>query len=238
MVGCMWWIAGAAWAAVPYAGLEWRPLSRSDLAWVDDQRTSGLGVGEHDGVVHPALGAFVGGWISARFALQGGLGVARLTSTTWVGTVWEQRHWGVVRPELAARLALIRPAEGWPVPWVLAGAYGDIPSARATSNGYDEVEQEEADLLATGDRARLAGLGGRLGVGVDLRLHPSFSVGASYSLGLHRSLYLGSDPTTVSTLVSSEAAILGTFWWDPAVRRASEASERTSLQGLGNPEGP
>jgi hypothetical protein len=218
MVRAMWWIAGAAWAAVPYAGLEWRPFGRGDLAWVEDGRTTGLGVGEGDGAVHPALSAFFGDWITPRFALQGSVGVARLTSTTWVGEVWEQRHWGVIRPELDARVALLRPTEGWPLPWVLAGAYADVPSARETSNGYDEVEQEEADLLATADRALLSGVGGRIGLGADLRVHPAFAIGASYTIGLHRSLYLGDDPTIVTTWVAGEASILATFLWDRAAR--------------------
>jgi hypothetical protein len=219
MVARMWWLAGAALAAVPYAGLEWRPLDRGDLAWVDDERTSGLAVAEEDGVVHPALSAFFGAWVSPRFALQGSLGLARLTSTTWVGEVWEQRHWGVIRPAADARFALTKPTPGWPLPWVLVGVYGDIPSARSTSNGFDDVEQYEADLLATTDRGRLSGVGARAGIGADLRVHPAFSVGASWCYTVHRSLFAGTDPTIVTTFVSGDAALLATFWWDPAARR-------------------
>ncbi len=238
MVRSMWWIASIAGAGAPYGGLEWRPLDRGDLSWIDDERTTGLAVGEQDGTVSPALSAFFGGWLTDRFALQGSLGVARLTSTTWVGEVWEQRHWGVVRPGVDARLALMRPRDRWPLPWAILGLYGDIPSARTTSNGFDETEQEEADLLATSDRARLAGLGGRVGLGVDLRLHPAFAIGATYCLAVHRSLFLGDDPRVVTSFVSGQAAILATFVWDRDALGPPEREAGTSLQGFGTAGSP
>jgi hypothetical protein len=197
-----------------FFGLEVHPLSRSDLSWEADNRVTGLAVGEFDGVVRPSVGAFFGDWLTRRIALQGSIGLARLQNTTWVGDVWEQTHWGVIRPELDARFALALPREHVPQPWILAGLYADIPSVRQSSNGFDEDEQALADEGATADFARLAGLGGRLGFGVDLRILPAFSLGALADVGIHRGLFVGDDPNVVSSWVSGEASLLATFWWD------------------------
>lgn len=217
--GGMWWLIPTALAGQTAFGLQWHPLARADVSWVDDGRTTGLAVGEMDGVVRPSLSAFFGGWISERFGLFGHLGIARLQNTTWVGDVWEQRHWGVFRPGLDARFALLKPrtdSRRMPHPWVLGGLYGDIPSVRETSNGYDDVEQDVADDAAASDRARLAGFGGRLGFGADLQVVPGLTVGAQYTLGVHQGLFLGDDADVVSSWVASEAALLLTFWWGGA----------------------
>ena len=47
----------AARAATPYAGLEWTPLGRADLTWVDSSYETGLVVGGSDGFVVPGLNA-------------------------------------------------------------------------------------------------------------------------------------------------------------------------------------
>jgi hypothetical protein len=226
----MWWCIGPALAAPVYFGVEWQPLSRADLSWLDDGRTTGLAVGEFDGVVSPATTAFVGSWLTPRWALQGTLGVARLQNTTWVGDVWEQRHWGVIRPGMSVRYALARrpepttpPAIQWPIPWLTVGGYGDLPSVRETSNAYDEDEQALADEAATADRARLAGFGGQFGAGVDWWVHPALSLGVSYTLGVHRGLFLGDDQAVVSTWVAAEAGLLATFHW-PGRTQAEPAS--------------
>ena len=138
-------------AATPVFGLEWRPLGRADLAWVEEGRTSGLAVAELDGAVRPSLSAFFGAWVSNRTAILGSLGIARLTTTTWTPAAeeggedtFQSRHWGVVRPEIDVRFA------PWghdrnPSAFLLAGVYGDIPSARDVSNAYTEEEQATAD---------------------------------------------------------------------------------------------
>jgi hypothetical protein len=206
----------AARAATPIAGVAWTPLSRSDLVWVDESRTSGVAVGEFDGVVRPALAAFGGAWISNRVGLVGSLGVARLQSTTWSGDTWRQRHWGVFRPEVDLRISLTGRAVGRPSPWLFLGLYGDIPSARDTSNGYSEVEQDAADEDAWAERARLGGIGGRLGAGVDYRLREGLALGATWSLGYHRGFLQTSDMSVVSSWLATEAALLLTFEWPRA----------------------
>lgn len=215
----MWWsLAAAALAAEPYVALEWRPLGRSDLTWVQEDRTSGLLVGSLDGFARPQAQLDVGAWLTDHVALQGSLGVARMQTTTWVGDVYTQQHWGVVRPGLDAKVRLGAPPPGLPVPWALAGVHVDLPSARDVSNGYDEAQQVTADETATADRMRLGAFGGRLGVGVEQRLIGGLSLGAQYTLQWQRSLFVDTDPRTITSLTTGEAAVLLLFDWpgDPA----------------------
>lgn len=202
-----------AHAVEPLAGVAYSPLGRSDLAWLDDGRTTGLGVGEFDGVVRPQLSAFGGVWLSPRVGLVGSLGIARLQATTWVGETWTQRHWGVVRPEVDVRWTIVKRRVAFPVPWLVVGVYGDIPSARSTSNGWSRAEQRAADEVAAADRARLGGVGARIGVGADYRITPNVAIGATWSALWHHATVAGSEALTVSSWVASDASLLLTFEW-------------------------
>lgn len=210
-------LLGFAEAATPFAGLEWRPLARSDLVWVDEQRTSGFAVGEFDGTVRPALQAFGGAWVSRRIGVGGALGVARLTNTTQVDDIIRQRHWGVIRPSLDLRIALLRRSVAGdprrPLPWVIAGIHADVPSARDLSNGYTEDERAAADEASTIERARLAGLGGRVGVGLDYPIAPGLSLGALYTLQWHRGIFRTDDLSIVSQWLATDAAVVLVFEW-------------------------
>jgi len=206
-------LAALAHAAEPYAGVEWRPLSRADLAWVEEGRTSGAGVGELDGTVRPALQAHGGLWLGERVALGGSVGVARLQQTARSQDVWRQKHVGVVRPALDLRLAFADAAAQRAQPWLLVGAHVDVPSARDTSNGYTEDEQQAADRAATTERERLGGFGGRLGVGAEYPVTPGLSLGASYALEWHRSFSYGDDFASVGQWLSGEASLWLIFRW-------------------------
>lgn len=210
----MLWFVTAALAATPTAGLAFTPLSRADLAWVADERTSGTPVGEFDGFVDPALAAYGGVWLGDRFAVLGSLGVARLTSTTWDGETWRQRHWGVIRPGVDVRWAAMpRDADHAIVPFLTLGGHGDIPSARDTSNGYSPEEAAQADETATIDRLRLGGVGGRLGAGVDWRPIPGIAVGAQYVVEARWATLRSSDATIASSWISSQVELLFAFEW-------------------------
>jgi hypothetical protein len=219
-----WLLLAVAEAATPLAGVRFTPFSRADLVWVDEERTSGTAVGEWDGIVRPSLSAFAGAWFGERFALTGGLGVARLTSTTWSGEVWRQRHWGVARPSIEARIGLGARRLRRPVPFVLLGVHGDIPSARDTSNGYTQAEQDAADENAYAERVRLGGLGGRLGAGVDFRVVDGLAVGASYAIEGHWGVLRSDDLSTVSSWIASETAFLLLFEWPDRPRRRGAAA--------------
>lgn len=209
----IWLWTAAALAAEPYLALEWRPLGRSDLTWVSEQRTSGLAVAEQDGFARPQAQLDVGAWLGEWVALQGSLGVARMQTTTWVGDVYTQQHWGVLRPGIDGKVQLGSPPAGLPRPWALVGTHIDIPSARDVSNGYTVEQQITADEVATADRTRLGAVGARAGVGVEQRLVGGLSLGAMYTLQWQRSLFVSEDPATITSLVTGEAALLLLFDW-------------------------
>ncbi len=223
---------------VPYAGVEIRPFSRADLVWVEDGRTTGTTVGEFDGVVDPAVSAYIGAWLGPWIGLQGGLGIARLQTTTYVGESFYQQHWGVVRPSLDARVALMRRRDRFPVPWAMVGLFVDLPSARDVSDAYSEEEQLAADESASIDRLALWGLGGRLGLGVDYRLLPGIAVGAQVTLGYTQSVLASQDANTVSSWLASSGALLLHFEWPPVPPgKKKRRSAAADLEGAGDVEG-
>lgn len=206
-------LANAALAATPFMGIEWRPLSRADLNWIEDGRSSGLSVGEFDGTANPSLNALGGVWLSPRVATVASLGVARLQNTTETSDIISQRHWGVIRPGIDVRWGLMTPEIKKPYPWLFAGMHGDIPSARDTSNGYTKPEQKAADANATIERARLGGIGGRLGIGADYRPLPGIAFGFQYALTWRRGVFQSDDRQAVTSWLSGEAALLLAFEW-------------------------
>lgn len=225
----MWLVAwGTALAATPYAGVEWRPLSRGDLSWVEEGESTGLLVGATDGFVRPQLAGHVGAWITPRIGAHGSLGVARLQATSWAGDVYVQRHWGVVRPAFDVRVALLERDQGRrPVPWLFLGGHIDAPSARSTSNGFTAEEREAASRAATLDRIRLGGIGGRIGAGADLALLPSLHLGLQWAFGWQRTLFRGSDPTAITSWVAAEGSLLLEIHW-PRPAEASASAEAGS----------
>ena len=206
------WLTATVFATTPVAGLSFTPLSRGDLVWVDDGRTTGLSVGEFDGMVRPALEPFAGVWFD-HVGVFGTLGVARATANTTTEETWIEQHRGVVRPALDLRLRLNEPMVQRPAAWLGLGMYGDIPSARFTSNGFTAEEQQAANEQATFDRARLGGVGGRVGAGVDLALRESLWIGATTHLRLHRGTLLSGDTISTSAWLGTEAALTATFVW-------------------------
>lgn len=221
-------LAAHAQAATPFLGLELRPLSRQDLVFVDEGRTSGTGVGEFDGTVRPVLSAFGGAWFSRWIGLSGGLGMARYGSRSGTTEAQRRRHWMVVRPHLDLRIGWLERRQRFPVPWVVVGAYGDIPSVRDASSTFTEEEQEAADRAAQDERYRLGGVGGRLGLGVDYRILPGLAIGGQVTVGLHHATYLGSDTTFGTSWLATDASLLLTFEWPP---RGPEAGARRRGRG-------
>ncbi len=216
----------------PVLGLEWRPLSRADLTWVDEGRTSGLAVGELDGAVRPALSGFFGAWVSNRVALLGSIGVARLTSTTFTDggegeDTYRSRHWGVIRPALDVRLAPWR-HDHMVSAWAVVGVHGDIPSARDVSNAYTEEEQEIADETAAEDRIRLGGFGGRLGIGAEVHVGKGVHVGGQYAVYWQQTVLAGSDADTLSSWVAGEASLFASIEFGAAHTRKRERSHSES----------
>ncbi|MEZ4240801.1 MAG: hypothetical protein R3F59_32530 [Myxococcota bacterium] len=213
-----------ALAAAPYAGLEWRPLSRGDLAWVLEGDSTGLLVGPDDGFVRPQLAPYAGAWVTQHVGLHASLGVARLTTTSWAGDVYVQHHWGVIRPAFDVRVALLRRDDPRPSPWLFAGAHLDAPSSRATSNGYTQEERDAAREAAALDRVRLGGVGGRIGAGVDVQLLPAVRLGGQWALGWQRTLFRGADPTAITQWLAAEGSLLLEVHWPQKPAPPDEAA--------------
>jgi hypothetical protein len=212
-------LGAAAVAATPYFGAEWRPLSRGDLTWVLDGATTGLVVGGLDGFVRPQVVPYGGAWLGRRVGVHGSIGMARLQTTTETDGVVSQRHWGVVELASDVRFALLERTDPRPNPWLFLGGHVDLPSARDTSDGYTEDEQELADEGATADRRQLGGFGARLGVGADLGVLPYLRLGLSWCAVWHRGSFPGADPTDATSFVSAEGALLLQLEWP---RRAEQ----------------
>lgn len=224
MLGLLLAMMVDAHAARGFLGLEWRPLSRQDLVWVEEGRTSGTAVGEFDGTVRPLLGAFGGAWFNRYVGLSFGLHVASLQQASRTEEAVRRATSTVLRPSVDVRLGWMEPRERFPVPWFLLGVYGDIPAVSDRSDAYSEAEQEAADSTSAEARYRLGGVGGRAGVGVDYRILPGLAVGAQVSVGLHRAGYTGGDARFATLWVATEAAFLVTFEWPGKAARAARAA--------------
>jgi hypothetical protein len=110
----------------------------------------------------------------------------------------------------------------FPIPWVVAGVFGDIPTVRDKSSSYTADEQAAADESAKTDAWRLGGVGGRVGLGVDFRIVEGLMLGAQATVGLVGSTYAGGDGNFTTLWVSEEASLLLTFEW-PDRRRGARA---------------
>ncbi len=211
-------LASATWAApiVPFAGVEFVPLSRSDLTWVAEERGTGRFVGEFDGAVRPNLQAFGGLWIGDYVGFSMGFGVARITTTRSDGEDTAQQHWGVFRPSLDARFTWMKRKLHRPVLWGFLGGYGDIPSVRNLSTDYTDEEAEAASASVQSERWLLGGAGGRTGAGIDYRLLPNLAIGASFGVELHWGVLRSEEISNTSTWVGTRASLLLTFEWDKA----------------------
>ena len=194
----------------PFAGAVFRPFSRADLVWVAEDRTSGEGVGEFDGIVRPGIQPYVGAWFGKRVAVLGSVGLAHLSTSTYVGNTVSRRNHTVVRPSAELRIALRSTS---PRVWTAASLHADIPTAGDRSDSYTPEEQDAADLPASYTRARLGGGGGALGMGVELDIIPELSVGLQYRLELHRGTIRNTAAVTTSTWLASDAGLLVTLHW-------------------------
>jgi hypothetical protein len=197
----------AAAQAGALLGVAWVPFSRGDALWVLDDHDSGTAVGELDGWLEPAL-TFHGGIQQRRWALLGSLGVARLTTTTWLADGRDQVHVGALRLGAGYRRYFGVPSERPVQALAELGLYGVIPSARQLSDSWTEEEQNDADEDAAYTRKTIGGLGGWIGPGFGWWVHPQVMLGARYHIVLHRGQVLTEDTLSVSTALYGQAALL------------------------------
>ena len=187
--------------AAPVIGVEWAPLSRGDLTWLEEDQSSGTLVGEHDGWLQPALRMY-GGWSQGIWTTVAGLRVARITHTQWAadGGATNQSHTGALRPSVDIRRTLTTTSSPSNQLWLESGAWGVVPSARLTSATYSDAEQDDANQEAAQLRARIGGAGLRIGLGASVDVGKGLSLGARTG-GL---LFVGQQ-LTEGTLMTSVA---------------------------------
>lgn len=200
-----------ALAMTPTFGVEYTPLSRSDLTWVTDIGNGGTGVSEFDGFINPNLTPFFGVWFTENMSLVTSLGVASTSSTTWVDDIFETTTLRVIRPSLSLRLA----------PWgqpdddvsfsFSVGGHGDIPKVTQESNGYSEEEKDIADIVSLEEQYRLGGGGGHFGIGSDISLLPHLLLGAEWRLEGHWNTSRTTESATLDSWLSSRGIIRLTF---------------------------
>ncbi|MDP6931631.1 MAG: hypothetical protein QGG40_01885 [Myxococcota bacterium] len=202
----MWILFSSLTLAAPVVGVDWTPLGRSDLAWIEEGGLSGTGVAEGDGVLDPNLSAW-GGVAGERDALLFGLGIARSTSTALSSDQFSSAHVGALRPAVDYRRYLQPRAAADAVPYLQLGTYGVVPSARYFSDAYTDEEQEAMDDAARQDRARIGAVGLRMGGGAEVAWPSGLMVGARYLLVAHRGADLSETAYTLSTVMYGEAAL-------------------------------
>jgi hypothetical protein len=202
-------IAGTALGGA-LVGVDWVPAGRADLAWVDDDQLTGTLVGEYDGLLVPPLTAWAG-VAGSRYALLGGLAAAWASTTTWSGDQATRALLAALRPSADLRRYLRPRADGEATPWLQAGAYTVLPAALYTSDTWTEEEQADMDETAAADRARIGGVGVRLGAGAEVAWTSGLCVGARYLLVAHRSASTSGDAATASALIRGEAALVLAF---------------------------
>ena len=194
------------------AGVEYRPFSRGDAQWVVSGRGSGTGMAEKDGYLQPALTAWAGP-TKGRQAFLFNVAVAWERSHSWTGTAGgsetDRRSVmrGALRPGFDWRVYLRPVSEGGVLPWASLGGYGVIPLARYRDEAFTEAEQAAWNEVAREDRARMAGFGGRTGLGIEHRWANGLGLGARQFLVFHQAQEVDEDTYAGTTSLQTDTAV-------------------------------
>ena len=90
-------------------------------------------------------------------------------------------------------------------------------------SAYTDEEQAQADQATLVERARLGGLGARVGAGVEVRITGGLSLGAEAAIEGYTSTLRAAESVSLNTWVGTRAAILLSFTW-PDRALADQAS--------------
>ncbi len=197
-------------------GATWTPPGIGMFSWSEADGFSGTLVGEFDGLLRPPLNLSLGcAW--RRTAITGGLGVAAIRDGQYQDES-SQRYVAGVRPSADVRWYLRERAPGKVEAFGLGGIYGIIPAAGDRSDAYTPEEQTDADEAASAQRARIGGLGARLGLGADWLLmdrdgKAGVGLGVQSVLKVHGAWEVGEeDGLRVSTLWLTETSLMLDFY--------------------------
>jgi hypothetical protein len=203
-----------AWGAPPdgVVGVDYVPLGRADLAWVEEGRLSGTLSGEGDGMLQAPLRAW-GGVAWKRHAILAGFGMVRVTTTTWGSSpddgselVTRVRQGGI-RPSLDYRFYPKIRETNRALPWVGAGLAGVIPTVAYESEAWVETEEEAWLQAEAEDRARIGAFSVRVSGGAELMLDNGLVLGVRQAFDLDRYREVDSDSVNVSVLMATESAL-------------------------------
>lgn len=197
-------------------GVDIAPLGRGDLVAVDEGRASGLGVAEVDGLLQPPITAW-GGVAGEHLAGLFGFAVASVSTRTWTpdpaggDDLVTNRRVSTLRP--SADLRWYPGGRSGPAvqPWLGAGLHVVAPLVSYTSDAWTTKEQEAWQDVADEDRARLFGVGGRLGGGCELRLAQGLRLGARYDLGVHRAQVVDQAVVSATTRTNTRGQLSVSF---------------------------
>lgn len=177
---------------------------------MEDEQTSGTGVGEFDGLLSPPLTAW-GGVLNERSAWLGGVSLAWRASTSWAGEQRTTSRRGGIRLSIDHRSYLVSPDPDSVSPWIQAGLYGIVPVATEYSDAWNEDEALAMDAVAAEERSRIGGAGLRLGGGVSINLKHGLSLGARTLVVIHQGWDFDENGQNASTAVRTEPAL--TIGW-------------------------
>ncbi len=185
------------------------PAGIGAIAWEDADQLSGTLAGEFDGILRPPFTVYAG-WYDARNAILVDFALVRFSTATYSNTP-SREGLGSSRLGLDYRRYLA-PAPAGPGAvdtYANLGLYGILPSAHDSSEAYTEEDQASADEAAAELRARIGGVGGRLGIGAGYRIGDAASVtiGMRGAVVLHRVQATLESGYEVSVLVLPEAAL-------------------------------
>jgi hypothetical protein len=187
----------------PVLGIDFAPLSRADLVWVDENRTSGTGVGEWDGLLRGSLRPW-GGWRGEHWDALGSVGVAAISTTTRTEGTSRLQVLGGLRLGVDFQRHIAATSLD---PWAGVGAYGVIPLALDSSDSFSEAEAENAAAETAVDRARIGGFGARFGGGVGIPVGEALTLGAASHLVWHGAVSFTDAGSNFSTLTWMETVL-------------------------------
>lgn len=195
-----------------YAMVDWLPMGRGDLAWIDRGRLSGTGAAETDGQLTTPLRLRAGVTLG-RHGWMLGLASWRETTTVWGSNPEDgsdlitRVRVGSLRPSFTYRWWTAPRQVQRVVPYVEGGMYGVVPTVDYRSETWTEAEQGAFDDVAEDDRTRIGGVGGFMGGGFEVAWDSGLSVGARQAFVVHRGQALTDDDSRVSVLLSTETSL-------------------------------
>lgn len=195
-----------------FLGVDYLPLGRADLGWVEEGRLSGVLGNEEDGMVQGPLRMWGGlGW--ERHAVVGGLSAVRMKTTTWSSSpddgaeLVTETTVGGVRPAVDYRYYFLPRGPGLVSPYIGGGLNAVIPTVKSSSETW--TASEESGFLAqqAEDRARIRGAGARIQGGAELLFDNGLMLGVRQGFEVQRGERVDTETARTTALLSTETAL-------------------------------